>query len=71
MSTKVGIFMIADSLEVEDINGRVTRARKIDKLDRVKNLDVILSFWGTTENPTKNFNLNSYDKFGTSILQNL
>ena len=57
MSTKSGIFMIADSLEVEDINGRVTPAGKIDKLDRVNNLDVILSFWGTLTNPTKNFNL--------------
>ena len=47
--------MIADSLEVEDIGERVSRVGIIDKLDRVINLDIVLSFWGTTENSSKNF----------------
>ena len=49
--------MIADGLEVEDIGERVTPVGTIEKLDRVHNLDVALSFWGTTENSSKNFNL--------------
>ena len=57
MATKAGIFMIADSLEVEDIIGGVIPAKKIKKLDRVANLNVVLSFWGTTENSVNNFNL--------------
>ncbi len=57
MSTKEGIYMIADGLEVEDIGERVTPVGTIEKLDRVRNLDVVLSFWGTTENSSKNFNL--------------
>ena len=57
MAAKAGIFMIADSLEVEDIIGGVIPAKKIKKLDRVANLNVVLSFWGTTENSVNNFNL--------------
>lgn len=48
MATKVGIFMIADGLEVEAIDGRVTPDGTIEKLDRVDNLNVVLSFWGKT-----------------------
>ena len=57
MATKVGIFMIADGLEVEDISGRVTPDGTIEKLDRVGNLNVALSFWGIIKNPANNFNL--------------
>ncbi len=57
MSTKEGIYMIADGLEVEDIGERVSPVGRIEKLDRVSNLDIVLSFWGTTENSSKNFNL--------------
>lgn len=57
MSTKKGIYMMADGLEVEDIGERVTPVGPIEKLDRVKNLDVVLSFWGTTENSSKKFKL--------------
>lgn len=57
MTTKFGIFMIADSLEVEYIEGGVTNAGRIEKLDRVANINVVLSFWGTIENPTNNFKL--------------
>ncbi len=57
MVTRSGIFMIADSLEVEDTIGGVKPVGTIDKLDRVENLDVVLSFWGTIANPTKNFEL--------------
>jgi len=49
--------MISDSLEVEDIGRRVTPVKKIEKLDRVGILNVVLSFWGTTENPSKSFSL--------------
>ncbi len=57
MATQFGIFMIADSLVVENIEGGVTAAGRIEKLDRVANINVALSFWGITENPTNNFNL--------------
>jgi len=57
MSTKEGMYMIADGLEVEDIGGRVTPVGPIEKLNRVNHLDVVLSFWGTTEKSSKNFNL--------------
>ena len=57
MATKVGIFMIADGLEVEDIEKGVIFKGKIEKLDRVANLNVVLSFWGTTVNPANGFNL--------------
>lgn len=57
MATKAGIFMIADSLDIEDIRGGVTPAGKIEKLYRVKNLNVALSFWGTTKNHVKGFDL--------------
>ena len=40
MATKLGIFMIADSLEVEDTIRGVSPIGLIDKLDRVDNLIV-------------------------------
>ncbi len=49
--------MIADSLEVEDTIRGTTPIGLIEKLDRVSNLNVVLSFWGTTVNPSNNFYL--------------
>ena len=57
MATKMGIFMIADSLEVEDIKGGVSPVKTIEKLDRIAYLNVVLSFWGTIKNKVKDFNL--------------
>lgn len=57
MCTKNGIFMIADSLEVEEVNGKDEPSRIIDKIKKFKEINVILSFWGTTKNLSNNFDL--------------
>lgn len=49
--------MIEDSLEVEYTEGGIIDAGRIEKLDKVANINVALSFWGISENPTNHFNL--------------
>lgn len=68
MCTKSAIYMIADSLITEDYKGRNIPSDKMEKIYSFEDNNVLLGFWGTTKNDTKNYDLmEELDSFKNSI----
>jgi len=59
MCTKNGIFMIADSLIIDDYGRRYEPTSYIEKIIIFEDNNIALSFWGTIKNGATNFDMQS------------